>query len=264
MVGHGHAAVGRQVVDRSPVDASAAGTLRHEAADDAQERRLAAAAGPEQRDQLARLDGQASRSSTTFTLPKLWVIDSRSRLWPERPPSVATACPFSAEDGTGSAGSGEATRLAGSVTGSRGVYWAAAGEMDEDWHLGPHRARPVPSRGPGGPGAIPTPLLTFPDGAGGRRSQTGSASAHVLGTWARRCRAGEHATAPSRGRGRTAALAAPALKMTKLAKGELCPERGTATWARASTGRGSPRPCWRRCGRSRRAVRPSTPGTAPR
>jgi hypothetical protein len=52
------AQIRRQVVDGAPVDAHRSRALAHEPGDHAQQRRLAAAGGAEQRHDLARPDGQ--------------------------------------------------------------------------------------------------------------------------------------------------------------------------------------------------------------
>ena len=63
----------------------------------------------------------------------------------------------------------------------------------------------MPPRGGCDPGAICLPLLISQHGVGGEGGDDWLPDgAHVIGTWARRCRAGEHGIAPASRRARTA------------------------------------------------------------
>src|SRR5262249_27566210 len=77
----GAALVRRQVVDDPAVDRDVAAGLAHESRHDAQERRLAAAARSEERDDLAGLDVKA-HASTATVCPKWWRMLSSSSATP--------------------------------------------------------------------------------------------------------------------------------------------------------------------------------------
>ena len=64
------APVGREMVDRFAVEQDLAGGLPDEAGDDPQQRRFAAAGGPEQRDQFAGPEAQRD-CSTAGVVPKV-------------------------------------------------------------------------------------------------------------------------------------------------------------------------------------------------
>jgi hypothetical protein len=110
-----------------------------------------------------------------------------------------------------------------------------------DWHRGPHQQGPWPSSRTRRPASY-LHAVAHLSGWSGRKAVT-----VLVLPLMRRIGHGGVAPVSTHSAARAtaveyAALAPPALKMTKLAKGELCPERAPATEARASTGRGSPRP----------------------